>query len=120
MKIVKVDTAKTKDLTNEPLMTGGAVEARFLIGQDIAKEVGLGIVKFAPGARTKFHTHTGEQLLFCLEGKGIVATKTEQINVGPGTVVYFPPGEIHWHGATKDSSFAHISIAIPHKTEIKE
>ena len=116
MKIIKTDSAKTKDLTNDPLMTGGPVEAKFLIGTDLAKELGLGIVRFAPGARTKFHTHTSEQVLYCIEGKGIVATEKEEIVVTPGTVVFFPAGENHWHGAAKDSSFAHVTIAIPHKT----
>ena len=117
MKVIKTDSAKTKDLTNDPLMTGGAVEAKFLIGQDMAKELGLGIVRFTPGARTKFHTHTSKQVLYCIEGKGIVATEKEEIEVTPGTVVYFPAGEKHWHGAAKDSSFAHVTIAPPHKTD---
>jgi quercetin dioxygenase-like cupin family protein len=116
MKIIRVDTVQAKNLTNDPLMTGGAVEGIFVIGPDLAKELGFGIVKFAPCARTKFHTHTSEQLLYCLEGKGIVATEKEEIAVTAGTVVYFPAGENHWHGAAKDSSFAHISIAPPHKT----
>ena len=120
MKVIKVDTAQTKDLTSDRLMTGGKVEARFLIGPDIAKELSTGIVSFKPGGRTKFHTHTSEQLLFVLEGKGIVATKNEEVVVTKGTVVYFPAGEIHWHGATKNSSFAHLTIAPPHKTEIVE
>ena len=117
MKVIKIDTAPTKDLTNDPLMTGGEVEARFLIGPDTAKELGFGIIKFAPGARTKFHTHTSEQVLYCIEGKGIVATEDEEVVVTAGTVVLFPAGENHWHGATKDSSFAHVTIAPPHKTE---
>ena len=116
MKIINTETTQTKDLTDDPLMTGGAVEARFLIGPDMASQLGMGIIKFGPGGRTKFHTHTSEQVLFCLEGKGIVATENEEIVVTPGTIVYFPAGENHWHGTTKDSSFAHLSIAPPHKT----
>jgi len=116
MKVIKIDNAKTKDLTNDPLFVGGRVEAKFLIGPDIAKKLGLGLVKFVPGARTKFHTHTSEQVLYVTEGKGIVATENEEVVVTPGTIVYFPAGENHWHGATKDSAFAHISIAPPHKT----
>jgi len=119
MKVIKVDTAKTKDLTDDPLMTGGKVEARFLVGPDVAKELGLGIVSFKAGGRTKFHTHTSEQLLYIIEGKGIVATEKEEVVVTAGTVVYFPAGENHWHGATKNSSFAHITIAPPHKTNIE-
>ena len=116
MKIIKIDNAPTRDLTNDPLMTGGEVEGKFIISPDLAKELGFGIIKFSPGARTKFHTHTSEQILFCVEGKGIVATEEGETVVTPGTVVYFPAGENHWHGATKESSFAHVSIAPPHKT----
>jgi quercetin dioxygenase-like cupin family protein len=41
-----------------------------------------------------------------------VATEEEEIIVTPGTMVIFPPGEKHLHGATKDSEFSHISIQI--------
>lgn len=54
MKIIKIDAVKTKDLTSDPLMTGGAVEATFLITPDIAKELGMGIIKFAPGLGPNF------------------------------------------------------------------
>ena len=66
--------------------------------------------EFAPGARNKFHTHSREQILYVTEGKGIVATRDKEYTVTPGTVVYIPVNEEHWHGATKDSSFAHLSI----------
>lgn len=41
--------------------------------------------------------------------------------VTPGMVIFVSPGEAHWHGATKDSSFAHLSIiGQPHKLTILE
>lgn len=116
MKIIKTETAPMKDLTNDGLMTGGKAAAQFMIGPDIAKELAFGITHFGPGGRTKFHTHTSEQIIYCIEGRGIVATEKEEIIVTPGTTVFFPSGEKHWHGATKDSSFAHLTIAPPHKT----
>jgi quercetin dioxygenase-like cupin family protein len=39
------------------------------------------------------------------------------VTVTPGMAVYIPAGEKHWHGATKKSSFSHLSIAPPHKTK---
>ena len=74
---------------------------------------GILLVTFNPGARLNFHTHTFEQILYVTEGKGIVATKQEEQTVTPGTVIFIAPGEVHWHGATEDSSFTHIAIQRP-------
>jgi quercetin dioxygenase-like cupin family protein len=120
MKVIKMSTAPAKDLTEDRLMTGGKAAAQFMIGPDTAKELTFGITRFGPGGRTKFHTHTGEQIILGIEGKGIVATEKEQIIVDKDMVVFFPAGEKHWHGATKDSSFAHLTISTPHKTDIVE
>ncbi len=30
--------------------------------------------------------------------------------IRPGDVVWFPPGEKHWHGATPTTAMAHIAI----------
>jgi quercetin dioxygenase-like cupin family protein len=120
LKIIKIESAPTKDLTADPLMTGGKAAAQFMIGPDIARELTFGITRFGPGGRTKFHTHTSEQIILGIEGKGIVATEKEQITVDSGMVVFFPAGEKHLHGATKDSPFAHLTISTPHKTNIEE
>ena len=55
-------------------------------------------------------------ILYVTRGKGIVATEKEEIEVTAGTLVLFPAGENHWHGAAKDSEFSHISITTPGKT----
>ena len=117
MKVVKSNDVETKDLSGEPLFTGGMVQAKFLIGTETAKELGLAVIAFDAGAKNVFHTHTTEQILYVTEGKGIVATENEEIVVTPGMAIYFPAGEKHWHGATDESSFTHIAIAPPHKTE---
>lgn len=72
------------------------------------------MVKFAPGARNKLHTHSTEQILVVTEGRGIVATKDQEHIVKPGMIAFISPGEEHWHGATNDSSFAHLSIISQH------
>ncbi len=74
------------------------------------------LVRFEPGARTYLHTHTVPQVLHCTDGRGILATQTERNEVGPGDVVYVPAGELHWHGATADSPFTHLSIRPPGDT----
>ncbi len=71
------------------------------------------VVRFSPGARTYLHTHDVPQVLHCIEGTGILATERERNSVTAGMVVHIPAGELHWHGATENSSFVHLSIRPP-------
>ena len=74
------------------------------------KNLHMNLVKFAPNARTKWHTHPFEQGLIIVEGKGIVADRQQEHVVEPGDVVHIPTGEEHWHGGTKTTGMAHIAI----------
>ena len=68
-------------------------------------------VTFKPGARTAWHTHPLGQTLIITAGLGWVQTEGGQIEeVRPGDVVWFPPGEKHWHGATPTTAMTHIAI----------
>ena len=67
-------------------------------------------VTFRDGACTHWHTHPGEQVLVILEGRGIVGTEAEQVEVQPGDLVYTPPGEKHWQGAAPGQTMVHLSI----------
>jgi quercetin dioxygenase-like cupin family protein len=89
----------------------GQVPAQVLVTPD--QGVDVVIVSFSPGARTYLHTHTVPQVLYCTEGRGILATEHQRNEVGPGDVVYVPAGEMHWHGAAEDSDFTHVSIRPP-------
>jgi quercetin dioxygenase-like cupin family protein len=84
----------------------------------LAADDGLDIlvVRFSPGARTYLHAHEGVQVLHCVEGRGILATENERNIVTPGDVVHVPAGELHWHGATADDNFVHLSIRPPGAT----
>jgi quercetin dioxygenase-like cupin family protein len=75
-----------------------------------SKDLRVGIVNFGQGVRNKFHTHSGDQILIVTEGKGLVATDSEEKEVTVGDVIFFPAGEKHWHGAIPDSTFSHITI----------
>jgi quercetin dioxygenase-like cupin family protein len=99
--------------TNDPIVFKGPVLRKELISTKDTGGFGVLLVTFKPGARLDFHTHTFEQILYVTEGKGIVETKSEQYTITPGATIYIEPGEVHWHGATKDSSFAHICIQKP-------
>jgi quercetin dioxygenase-like cupin family protein len=93
------------------IFKGGTVDIKTLIDGDVgAKETQMAIVTFSPGARTKFHVHDHEQILYILAGKGIVADKHTEHKAGPGQTFLIPSNENHWHGAAKDSSFSHIYI----------
>ena len=113
MKIVNLKSIEENDAAG-PLFVGGKVYTQFLLQEAFGGDkIQIINVKFAPGARNKFHTHTTEQILFVIEGEGIVATRDDEQIVTPGTLIYFAPGEEHWHGATEYSSFAHLSIINP-------
>jgi quercetin dioxygenase-like cupin family protein len=70
-----------------------------------------GQVTFEPGARTMWHTHPLGQTLIVTSGLGWVQCEGGPIEeIGPGDVVWFPPGEKHWHGATATTAMTHIAI----------
>jgi len=68
-------------------------------------------VTFEPGARTAWHTHPLGQTLIVTAGAGRVQRWGGQIEeVRPGDVVWFPPSEKHWHGASPTTAMTHIAI----------
>jgi quercetin dioxygenase-like cupin family protein len=117
MKVIRLEDVELEVSTSK-LMVGQVRSHRFEpIDGKAGQGLSVGLITFSPGAKNVLHTHTGEQLLYIVEGKGIVATETEERVVTPGMLVRIPPGEKHWHGATKDSSFSHLSVQMPGKTE---
>lgn len=72
--------------------------------------IGAAHVRFAPGARTAWHTHPHGQTVYVTDGIGWVGTESETREVRPGDVVYFEPGERHWHGASADRFMAHVAM----------
>lgn len=76
-----------------------------------ARAVGANVT-FEPGARTAWHTHPLGQNLIITAGCGLVqkwGNNNAQV-IYPGDVVWFPPGEKHWHGATATTAMTHIAI----------
>jgi len=68
-------------------------------------------VTFEPGARTAWHTHPLGQTLIVTAGSGLVQRLGGPIEeIRPGDVVWFPPGEKHWHGASPKAAMTHIAI----------
>ena len=68
-------------------------------------------VTFEPGARTAWHTHPLGQTLIVTSGFGRVQREGGAVEeIRPGDVVWFPPGEKHWHGASPNTAMTHIAI----------
>jgi quercetin dioxygenase-like cupin family protein len=68
-------------------------------------------VTFEPGARTAWHTHPLGQTLIVTAGCGLAQHEGGPIEeIRPGDVVWFSPGEKHWHGATATTAMTHIAI----------
>jgi quercetin dioxygenase-like cupin family protein len=118
----KVDRSLAKP---DPTMTRWiAGEARFqsLVDPAQGHDVGLTAVFFEAGARTRPHVHSDEQVLYFVEGRGVVATESETHRTAAGDIVAVPAGTWHWHGATPDAAACHISIKRPGPTnwEVEE
>jgi quercetin dioxygenase-like cupin family protein len=68
-------------------------------------------VTFEPGARTAWHTHPLGQTLIVTSGLGRVQRSGGPVEeIRPGDVVWFAPGERHWHGASPETAMTHIAI----------
>src|SRR5580698_11410490 len=79
-------------------------------GNEPARVAGA-IVTFEPGARTAWHTHPLGQTLLVTAGRGWAQREGGPVEeIRPGDVVWFPPDEKHWHGATPATAMTHIAI----------
>ena len=86
------------------------IDPLFLKADDPARTTGASVT-FEPGARTAWHTHPLGQTLIVIAGCGWVQRDGGPIEkIRPGDVVWFPPGEKHWHGASPNTAMTHIAI----------
>ncbi|MBS7706591.1 (R)-mandelonitrile lyase [Chelatococcus asaccharovorans] len=89
----------------------GAVRIDPLLDAPEPARVAGALVTFEPGARTAWHTHPLGQTLIVVSGCGWAQREGGPIEeIRPGDVVWFPPGEKHWHGATPTTAMSHIAI----------
>lgn len=97
--------------------------AQYFVGQSYLNMltttgVPIGNVTFEPGCRNNWHIHHaktgGGQILLCTAGRGWYQAWGEPAReLHPGDVVVIPPEVKHWHGAAKDSWFAHLAVEVP-------
>jgi quercetin dioxygenase-like cupin family protein len=77
---------------------------------DPARAVGASVT-FEPGSRTAWHTHPLGQILIVTSGRGLTQRWDGPVQeIRPGDVVWIPPDEKHWHGATETTAMTHIAI----------
>lgn len=82
-------------------------------------------VTFEPGCRNNWHIHKategGGQMLVGVAGRGWYQEEGKPaVEIHPGTVIHIPAGVKHWHGAAKDSWFAHLAFSVPGKNTSNE
>jgi len=86
------------------------IDPLFLQANDPSRVTGASVT-FEPGARTAWHTHPLGQTLVVTAGYGLVQREGGPIEeILHGDVVWFPPGEKHWHGASPNTAMTHIAI----------
>lgn len=104
--------------------------AQYFVGQSylapLSKEqIIINNVTFEPGCRNNWHIHHadkgGGQMLICVAGYGYYQEwGNEIVKLSPGDIVHISTGVKHWHGATEDSWFSHLSIEVPGENNSNE
>ena len=111
---------KPENISVFPMGEKNAAFAQYFVGQSYlnmlsTERVTIGNVTFEPGCRNNWHIHhKGGQILLCTAGRGYYQEwGKEAQELHPGDVVNIPPEVKHWHGAAKDSWFAHLAVEVP-------
>ena len=89
----------------------GTVYVHSSIEGDSLNQNSVGNVTFAPGARSKWHSHPAGQILLVTDGVGYYQEKGKAKQVlRKGEVIKCPPAIPHWHGASADTAFVQVAI----------
>ena len=103
-------------IENQPTVKGpaemftGDVYFNVIARGEGESRIRVNAVRFAPCARTAWHSHSLGQTLHVTDGIGVVATRDTVIIMRPGDTVHTPPGEEHWHGAVADRFMTHVAM----------
>ena len=119
MKIFRAAVSSPE--AGDPKTFTGEVIRTTLAGDTTGTPVNVYRVEFLPGARTHWHTHSGPQWLFVVEGRIRVQTLGEPATeVVKGDAVVIQPGEKHWHGAAAHEAGVHLAVNVNAKTSWME
>lgn len=109
MRITRGSAGQARE--GEPEYFTGAVRIETLCSAPDPARAVIASVTFEPGARTAWHTHPLGQTLIVVSGRGLAQHEGGKVEeIAPGDVIWFSPGEKHWHGATPTTSMTHIAI----------
>jgi quercetin dioxygenase-like cupin family protein len=109
--ILKSDEGESIERTGEPIFGGGQVFARRLLPEGQSRDFDATLVQFGPGARTRLHRHTSDQVLYVVSGIGKVGDPSGERVVSAGDTALIPHDTDHWHGAADTTSpMSHISF----------
>ena len=79
------------------------------------------MVRFSPGARTAWHSHSLGQTLYIVEGIALIQSRGgEIVEARPGDVIFTPAGEEHWHGAAPECFVTYMSISLGRTDTLEE
>lgn len=111
---------KPENISVFPIGEKNEAFAQYFVGQSYlnmlsTERVTIGNVTFEPSCRNNWHIHhKGGQILLCTAGRGYYQEwGKEAQELHAGDVVNIPPEVKHWHGAAKDSWFAHLAVEVP-------
>ena len=109
MQIIHTSDRNTE--TGNPEYFTGKVTLKPLLSLPDPARLRGAEVSFAPGARTAWHTHPLGQTLVIVAGTCLAQTEGGPVQrVAAGDVVWFAPGEKHWHGATPEAPMTHLAF----------
>jgi quercetin dioxygenase-like cupin family protein len=98
-------------VSGNPDYFSGHVVVDALLPSSLQTPSAAGLVTFAPGARTAWHSHPAGQMLIVTAGKGWVQQEGQpRGEMGPGDVVWIAAGVKHWHGATAANGMSHYAV----------
>lgn len=99
-----------EDRTGNPIFEGH-VHGESLVTSEESEDIQAAYVHFSPGARTRMHRHTSDQLLIVTNGVGKVGDTDGEHVIATGDSVLIPSGHDHWHGAGDTGApMTHITI----------
>lgn len=106
-----------------PIGEPNTAYAQYFVGNSYlaplsAAQIPFSNVTFEPGCRNNWHIHKatsgGGQMLVGVAGRGWYQEEGKPaVEILPGTVIHIPANVKHWHGAAKDSWFAHLAFSVP-------
>lgn len=115
---ITIDEAQASPAAN-PIFIG-EVASQDLVPEGVADILRVTAVTFRNGARNKRHAHSTDQVLITTSGEGFVASDNETLTLRTGDVAFIAKNTPHWHGASPNQDFTHLSILTPGHMEILE